>query len=80
MDEQALRTRVQGIMRTVLRLPQLPADARRQTLPEWDSLRHVELMFALEDAFGVEFSADELAALDSVEAIVAALMEKGHAA
>jgi acyl carrier protein len=36
----------------------------------WDSIRHLELVFTLEDAFDVRFDAAELPALDSLEAIV----------
>ncbi|MCX7672529.1 MAG: acyl carrier protein [Thiobacillaceae bacterium] len=80
MDEKPLGQSVLEIMRTVLKQPQLTLQAKRQEVPQWDSLRHVELMFALEDAFGVEFTAEELALLDSGEAIAAVLVEKGHAA
>ena len=47
---------------------------RVEALKEWDSLRHVELIFALEDAFGVEFSPDDIADLySSTENILAFL-------
>jgi acyl carrier protein len=39
----------------------------------WDSLKHVEIMFAVEDHFSVKFSAEDLAALDSVSAIASAV-------
>ena len=34
-------------------------------LKEWDSLRHVELIFALEESFALEFSPDDIADLYS---------------
>ena len=30
------------------------------TLPNWDSLRHLNLIVALEEAFGIEFSEEEM--------------------
>lgn len=45
--------------------------------PRWDSLRHMQVIFALEDVFGVRFRDDEIAKLTSVAAIVAALAERG---
>ena len=39
------------------------------TIPEWDSLRHVELMLALEEHWGVRIDADLVLDLTSVEAI-----------
>ena len=45
----------------------------RDTVPEWDSLAHVEVLFALEEEFSVRFPADQLGTLTSLEAIVEAL-------
>ena len=38
---------------------------RVEDVKEWDSLRHIELIFALEETFGVEFSPDDIADLYS---------------
>ena len=65
---------VRRILALALRIP---ADKYRrldrETVPEWDSLKHIEIVFALEDRFGVEFSDAEIPALVSDEAIVRAL-------
>lgn len=63
---------------------QVPAEAVTTELsfgdlPEWDSMGHMEVMMQLEERFGVEVSADTIAALTSVEAICAYLKENGHA-
>jgi acyl carrier protein len=42
-----------------------------QTEPRWDSMRHLDLVLALEDRLGVRFTIDELATLRSVGAIEA---------
>ena len=36
----------------------------------WDSLKHMEIFFSLEDELGIEFSDEELSALDSVSKII----------
>jgi acyl carrier protein len=41
-----------------------------KTEPAWDSLRHVEVLLAVEGALDVRFDEDELAQLDSVEKLV----------
>jgi acyl carrier protein len=38
----------------------------REDETRWDSLKHLEIIFAVEDAFGVSFSADEIAAATCV--------------
>ena len=48
-------------------------------LPQWDSMGHMEVMMQLEEHFGVEVSADTIAALTSIPAICAYLKENGHA-
>jgi acyl carrier protein len=53
------------------------AEVVRKNEPAWDSLKHVELIFMLEDEFGVEFDEDTMAKLDSTTAILAALEAAG---
>jgi acyl carrier protein len=50
----------------------------RDEQPDWDSLKHIELVFALEDALGVRFEADEVGELTDVASIVE-LAERHHA-
>lgn len=45
----------------------------RDSVPEWDSLAHVELLFTLEERFSVRFPSDQIGALKSLETIVKAL-------
>lgn len=47
------------------------------TVPEWDSLAHVNLVLALEQAFGVSFTSAEAANLLSVADIEQTLGTKG---
>ena len=42
-------------------------------LDEWDSVAHLELVAAIEQAFGVQFSADEIVELTSLDRIRARL-------
>ena len=43
----------------------------------WDSIGHMSLVVALEDAFGVEFEPDDMLALTSYEAGLEVLKKKG---
>jgi acyl carrier protein len=49
---------------------------RRADEPAWDSLKHIEIVFSLEGAFGVRFTPDEMPLLDSLDAIVAMVGER----
>jgi acyl carrier protein len=50
-----------------------PAD-----IEEWDSLAHINLLAAVEAAFGVRFSADDMAEVDSVASILTAIDRRVH--
>ncbi len=46
------------------------------TVDNWDSLRHMDMIIALEQTFGIEFADDEVAELLSVKLIETILGEK----
>lgn len=70
MDTREIEQTVLAVLATVLKRPfVIGQEITRQNTPGWDSLKHIEIMFALEDEFGVEFSEEELAGLDSVSKI-----------
>ena len=50
----------------------------RSTEPAWDSLKHVEFVFLVEDHFGLRFTEEEMAGFDGVEQMVRVL-EARHA-
>lgn len=74
MDRQQAETAVLEIISVVLK-ESVSSDASRAELAKWDSLKHVEIMFALEDEFGIVLSEDELSGLDSVKAIVKRVLD-----
>jgi acyl carrier protein len=62
----------------VLRILGVPAPSQgrallRADVPEWDSLKHMEIVFALEDRFGIQFDESEFPTLDTPVAIAAAV-------
>lgn len=66
-----VREKVNSIMSAVLKIPvENSSEITRSETPVWDSLKHVELVFSLEDAFEITFSKDQLANLDTLDKIV----------
>jgi acyl carrier protein len=47
-------------------------------VPGWDSLAHVNLIFGVEQAFGVRFSDEELDEVGTVADMKRILVSKGH--
>lgn len=78
MTRERIEAQVVEVLTTILRADAAPSTARADT-PQWDSLKHIEFMFALEEALDVQFSEDELSSLASVGAIVDAVLNH-HAA
>jgi acyl carrier protein len=76
MDEHA---RIEEVFRAVLGdgSIELADETRAADLPGWDSLAHINAMFALENEFGVEFPGDEFARIETIGELKAALAAKG---
>ena len=74
VDESALKQ----VMATVLGVPvsAVGPDASADTIPGWDSLRHMNLVLALEQAFGVEIPDEDAAEITSYALIKVVLNER----
>jgi len=80
MDRIQIEQTVLAVLRTMLKQQfDSSADITREHSPNWDSLKHIEIMFALEDELGVAFSEQELANLDGFQKIVEAVWQKNAA-
>ena len=69
------------VMHLVSDICEVPADQIRlnsspDSIETWDSLRHLNLVLALEEEFGVQFTPEEIEQLLSVELIVILVDEK----
>lgn len=65
MDRADVESGFWPVFARVLGRPVQPGRYAQAELPEWDSLRHVELMFELEERFRIEVPADAIAGLFS---------------
>jgi acyl carrier protein len=76
MDE-----RLRHVLAVVLEMPEAQVDEQltAEQTSNWDSMRHLNLIMALEDAFGVTFASEELGELTSYRAIAEALARRGAA-
>ncbi len=51
-------------------------ESNAQNTPKWDSLRHIEVVFAIENAFHVRFTMPEIAGLRKLGDIRQLLVQK----
>ena len=67
--EDNIENRVLEVLSSVLKVSVTPQFAKeRDTI--WDSLKHIEILFALEEEFSIEFAEEVIEKMVSVEAIV----------
>lgn len=78
MDRHQIETVVLAVLASMLKR-EVDLNSSRHNTPQWDSLKHIEIIFAVEDELDIEFSEEEMATLDSVAKIVA-LAITSHAA
>ncbi|KAA3617581.1 MAG: acyl carrier protein [Calditrichaeota bacterium] len=67
------------LMSDLLRLEssQVTDDLKMRDSDVWDSLKHMELIVSIEDAFCIELESEEIVQMDSVKAIKKILAQKG---
>jgi acyl carrier protein len=56
----------------------LTDETTARDIPAWDSVTHINLMFSIEQAFGVHFSGNELAQFKNIGELKAFLINNGH--
>lgn len=69
MDKQKIEIVVLSILASILKCD-VSEDSSRENHPQWDSLKHIEIIFAIEDELNIQFSEDSLPNLNSVQRIV----------
>ena len=52
-------------------------ESNAKNTPNWDSMRHIELLLAVEVAFGVQFSMPEITSMQKIGDMKRLLVEKG---
>lgn len=73
-----MKDRVLKIMGQILSVPieQLDDNSSADTVENWDSLKHMNLILALEEEFAVTLSDDEVVEMLSVAKIIEVLCKK----
>nr|BCX01960.1 MAG: hypothetical protein KatS3mg041_2006 [Bacteroidota bacterium] len=76
MESRSVLDRLLELAVAVLGEPVSP-EASRENTEAWNSLRHIELLFAVEEAFGCPIPPELWPQLDSIQAI-ASWLEGAH--
>ena len=78
MGTQELDDKFFSLLSLMLNVPREGLDrySSRETVEQWDSLKHMHLMLALEEEFGIEFDDEELSKLTRAAALLDAIAHK----
>jgi acyl carrier protein len=77
MGTKEIKKKVLFVIATILNQKfDLDSEIEAEKFPEWNSLKHIEIIFALEDEFGIQFSEEELATLGSLSTIIDAIHKR----
>ena len=78
MGDGGVNERFFAVLSSILNVGResLGPQSSRDSLEEWDSVKHMYVMLALEEEFSVEFSDDEIANLASVSDLMQAMTAK----
>lgn len=62
MEQQQMKEKITGVMAAVFEVPEseINEDTSTDTLENWDSLRHLNLILALEEEFGISIPDEEV--------------------
>ena len=68
-----MQERIKAVMAQIFNVDPgaIAADSSPESIERWDSLRHMQLVLAIEDEFGVQFADEDIPELLSLQAIEA---------
>ena len=70
------QTKIIEIISDILNNVDVNDSTSRQTTPEWNSLKHMEILFAIEEEFEIQYSVEEMVEISSVLDIVNSIVRR----
>lgn len=70
-----MKDKIKLIIAQVLNIPveSIQDDASTKTIENWDSLNHMNIIFAIEDEFSINFADEDIMELTSIPKLLSAL-------
>lgn len=65
-----MKDEVKDVFKRVLNITYVPDNLSQQNCENWDSLRHLNLIVELEDAFDVSFEPEDIAEMKDLDAVL----------
>ena len=68
-DEQIIK-KLSDVFNQILGIREFELSITMDEIPEWDSLKHIQLLSSIEDAFGIEIQFEDALEMISVKSIM----------
>lgn len=65
-----MKDEVKDVFKRVLNITDVPDNLSQKNCENWDSLRHLNLIVELEDAFDVSFEPEDIAEMKDLDAVL----------
>lgn len=65
-----MKDEVKDVFKRVLNITDVPDNLSQQNCENWNSLRHLNLIVELEDAFDVSFEPEDIAEMKDLDAVL----------
>jgi len=77
MDRSEILIKLQHIFREFFDNPELAIsqDTVSEDIEEWDSVAHIQLIYEIEEQFGIQFEAEDIHRMWSVNALTEKILE-----
>ena len=76
MSDLDLMPRVAEIVAAVMNVDAVDRASSPESIATWDSLRHVQMVLAVEETFGIQFAVEDIDGMGTVGAIVDAVQRR----
>ena len=76
--QNKIEERIKNVMSAVFEIPanKIGKESSPDNIESWDSLKHMNIVVALEEEFNIQFTDDEIIELISLKLIMAIIREK----
>lgn len=80
MDRSEIVDKLQEIFRDFFDNPELilEPDTVSEDIEEWDSVAHIQLVFEIEEQFGIQFEAEDIHKLNSIRTLTDRIITLGN--
>jgi len=78
MSDDSIIEILSGLFSDILGVEGFTPATSMEEVQEWDSLKHIQLLMAIEDAFGIEIAFEDAIQMISGEAIIKKVRQYSH--